>query len=273
MGDVYTFGPFILDIRAARLTRDGRRVALSAVLFALLRALVERAGDVVTKEELIAAGWGQQAIEDNTLAKMMLRLRRALNPSNPTAYVETAARQGYRLTADVTRVSVRAADSDPDARLAPYRAFLDGRALLETLDRDKIRLACQLFTEAVRRDPTCAANHVGLANAHLLQHEATRMDDAPDVDALGRAEAHVREARRLNDTHAEASATLGLVLFRRGFAGDAAAALRLAVALEPGNWRHHARLAWVSWVRTDWPACAMPGPSCRTRCSNCWQRR
>lgn len=246
MGGVYTFGSLLLDVGAKRLLRDGTPIVLPAIQFALLHALVERAGDVLTKEELIAAGWKQTFVEDNTLAKAMLRLRRALDP-DPEAYIATAARQGYRFAAVATRVVVEQTEADAQARLAPYRAFVDGRALLETLDRQKIILARQLFEQAVRRDPGEAANHVGLANACVLQYEATRVALAPDLDAIRIAAVHAREACRLNGAHAEASATLGFILHRQALRADAIAALRRAVALEEGNWRHHVRLAWVSW--------------------------
>jgi tetratricopeptide (TPR) repeat protein len=75
----------------------------------------------------------------------------------------------------------------------------------------------------------------------------TRADASPDADALAMAVHHAREACRLDPTFGEAWATLGFVLDRAGQRLDARAAARRAVALEPDNWRHHFRLASVSW--------------------------
>jgi tetratricopeptide (TPR) repeat protein len=58
---------------------------------------------------------------------------------------------------------------------------------------------------------------------------------------------HAREACRLDPAYGEAWATLGFVLDRTGQRIDALAAASRATALEPDNWRHHFRLAYVSW--------------------------
>ncbi len=58
---------------------------------------------------------------------------------------------------------------------------------------------------------------------------------------------HAREACRLGQDYGEAWATLGFVLDRTGHHTDALAASRRAVTLEADNWRHHLRLASVSW--------------------------
>jgi tetratricopeptide (TPR) repeat protein len=64
---------------------------------------------------------------------------------------------------------------------------------------------------------------------------------------LARAVHHARDACRLDPASAEAWATLGFVLGRTTHRVDALAAANRAAALEPDNWRHHFRLAYVSW--------------------------
>jgi tetratricopeptide (TPR) repeat protein len=81
----------------------------------------------------------------------------------------------------------------------------------------------------------------------VLQFETTRADRTPDADALALAVRHAREACRLDAQSGEAWATLGFVLDRAGDRLDALAASKRAVTLEPDNWRHHFRLAFVSW--------------------------
>jgi tetratricopeptide (TPR) repeat protein len=99
------------------------------------------------------------------------------------------------------------------------------------------------------RATTDAGVHVGLATACVLQHEATRADAEPNVDALRLAVTHAREASELSPGHAEAWATLGFVLDRSGERENAVAALRRAVKIDPRNWLHHLRLAYASWGR------------------------
>ena len=86
-----------------------------------------------------------------------------------------------------------------------------------------------------------------MATANAMRFEMTRADPAPALDSLAAAANHAREACRLDPNYGEGWATLGFVLDRTGAAVDAAAALTRAVSLEPDNWRHHLRLAAVSW--------------------------
>jgi tetratricopeptide (TPR) repeat protein len=80
-----------------------------------------------------------------------------------------------------------------------------------------------------------------------MRFETKRADPEPDDTALARAVHHAREACRLDPASAEAWATLGFTLGQAGRRLDAIAAARRAAALEPDNWRHHFRLAYVSW--------------------------
>src|SRR5262249_10523355 len=84
-------------------------------------------------------------------------------------------------------------------------------------------------------------------NACVMQFETTRADPLPDRAALALAAQHAREACRLDPQFGEAWATLAFVLGRTGDHVDALAAAKRAVTLEPDNWRHHCRLAFVGW--------------------------
>jgi hypothetical protein len=162
-------------------------------------------------------------------------------------YLETVPRQGYRLAAEVARATPRASNVTIDEMLAPYRALLDGRAALETLERGEILRGREVFARMVAMTPDAAPAHVGLANACVLQFEMTRADAAPDVAALQLAARHAYEAVRLDTKHAEAWGTLSFVLERIGKHTDALAAARRAIALEPDHWRHHFRLSMIAW--------------------------
>ncbi|HJU42966.1 MAG TPA: winged helix-turn-helix domain-containing protein [Vicinamibacterales bacterium] len=247
-GAIYTFGGFELDGRSRQLRRGGERVALSDRYLSVLLHLAAHAGAVVSKDELVKAGWGDTAVGDNSLEQAISALRRTLGKSpDDREYVETVPRQGYRLTTAVTRAMPQATAADIDALLAPHRALLDGRAALETLERDQIRRGREVFTQMVALTPDAAPAHVGLANACVLQFEMTRADEHPDIAALKLAAQHAYEACRLDTEHAEGWSTLSFILERVGTHTDAIAAARRAIALEPDNWRHHFRLASIAW--------------------------
>ena len=247
-GAVYSFGRYELDGRTRQLRRAGERIALSDRYLSVLLHLAAHAGQVVSKDDLVKAGWGDTAVGDNSLEQAISALRRALGTSAVDVdYVETVPRQGYRFAAPVTRAIPQASTADIDALLAPHRALLDGRAALETLERDQIRHAREVFAHIVSLTPDAAPPHVGLANACVLQFEMTRADEHPDVEALQLAAQHAYEACRLDTEHAEGWSTLSFILERVGTHTDAIAAARRAIALEPDNWRHHFRLASIAW--------------------------
>jgi hypothetical protein len=79
------------------------------------------------------------AVTDNSLEQAISALRRALGrASDPQPYIWNVPRQGYRFSAAVTRSVPRASDSALDALLAPHRAWIEGRAALESFERDQI---------------------------------------------------------------------------------------------------------------------------------------
>jgi DNA-binding winged helix-turn-helix (wHTH) protein/Flp pilus assembly protein TadD len=243
----FGFGPFRLDTRAKRLLREGVPVPLAATDVAVLGALVTAAGAIVTKDQLMKVAWPDVIVGDNTLEKAIVRVRRALDPGDPVRYIETCRRAGYRFIVPVTAIDAQQGDLDYDARLAPHLALVEGRGALETLERARIAQARVTFERLLQTHPSDATFHVGLANACVLEFEATRADAKPDVDSLQLAVTHAREACRLNPNYGEAWATLGFVLERTGSPADAVAALRLATTIQPHNWLHLLRLSFGTW--------------------------
>ncbi len=107
----YRFGRFELDLRSGELQRDGVTVPLQDQPLQVLRLLVERAGDIVTREELRRQVWTDDIHVDFDpgLNSIVRRLRDALEDSaeSPT-YIQTVPRRGYRLL--VTPHAVPAVD-------------------------------------------------------------------------------------------------------------------------------------------------------------------
>jgi DNA-binding winged helix-turn-helix (wHTH) protein len=246
--DIYRFGPFQLDSGRRRLLRGADAVLLPDRHVEILLQLAANAGRTVSKDDLIAAAWHDVAVADNSIEQAISSLRKTLGTqADGGPYIETLPRRGYRFSAAVERGKPRESDASLDALLAPYRAFVEGRAALETLDRDAVARARTAFAEALRAEPDYAAAHIGMANACALTFESTRTHAVPDLEALRHAVHHAREGCRLEPSSGEAWSTLAFVLHRSGSAAAAIAAARKAVTLDPGNWHHHLRLAAVSW--------------------------
>src|SRR5262249_523043 len=159
-------------------------------------------------------------------------LRRILGPrADGSVFIETVPRRGYRFGPAVTSVAARESDAVLDAFLAPHRAFVEGRALLETLEIERVHRARAVFAAAVRSAPDLASAQIGLANACAMQFEMTRADPSPDRAAITIAVRHAHEACQLDPRSGEAWATLGFVLDRVGEHLDARAASRRAIAV------------------------------------------
>jgi TolB-like protein/DNA-binding winged helix-turn-helix (wHTH) protein/Flp pilus assembly protein TadD len=100
------FGVFEADVRTGELTKHGKRLRLQQQPFQLLIMLLEKPGELVTREELSTGLWPQTIVDfDHGLNKAIGKIREALGDSseNPR-FVETVARRGYRFLADVVVV-------------------------------------------------------------------------------------------------------------------------------------------------------------------------
>ena len=98
------FGPYRLAPSHRTLIKDGRPVPLNGRAFDLLLALVERAGEVVSKEELIARVWPSTVVEENNLRVHIGTLRKALSGGQDgLRYIENVVGRGYSFVAPVTR--------------------------------------------------------------------------------------------------------------------------------------------------------------------------
>ncbi len=113
----YRFGPFHLDVRERRLSRGGDVIPLRLKVFDTLLVLVENAGRLVTKQELLDAVWPETTVEENNLNHNVSVLRKALGEkATGQQYIETVPRVGYRFAAPVERGRPPDRSAEPDSR-------------------------------------------------------------------------------------------------------------------------------------------------------------
>jgi TolB-like protein/Flp pilus assembly protein TadD len=97
MAKAQPLGPFRLDAESESLLRGTEPAALGRRAVAVLRVLLQRAGEPVSKETLIEAAWSGLAIEENNLSVQIAALRRVLSKeANGASWIETLPRRGYR---------------------------------------------------------------------------------------------------------------------------------------------------------------------------------
>ena len=131
--------------------------------------------------------------------------------------------------------------------LDAYRSLTEGRLRLESLDPALIPDAIADFEKALAGDPGYALAHVGLAHAKFWQFQASRARAHPDRAQLAAAIGHARRAVEIDAELAEGHSALAFFLASADRPREAIAAGRLAVSLEPGNWRHQFRLGIAAW--------------------------
>jgi DNA-binding winged helix-turn-helix (wHTH) protein len=112
--ETYALGPFLVDIRSKLLFRGSEPVRLGRRSIALLLALVERRGAVVSKDALIEAAWPNQAVEEANLTVQIAALRRVLGETpGGDRWIETMPRRGYRFVGPVVADGGDGGDTPP----------------------------------------------------------------------------------------------------------------------------------------------------------------
>src|SRR5579862_682271 len=122
----YRFGTFEADAGTGELRRRGMMVRLNGQPFQLLLLLLERQGELLTREEISEALWPDGTVVDfeHGVNSAVNRIREALGDSaGSPRYVQTLARRGYRFVAPVERIDP--ASSAVRGTLAPIEAAVN----------------------------------------------------------------------------------------------------------------------------------------------------
>ena len=98
----YVFPPFVVDTREGSFRRDSQEIELRAKTFAVLCYLLERPGQLVSKDELLEQVWPGTYVAEGALTVCITELRKALgdDAKNPR-FIATVPKRGYRLIAEV----------------------------------------------------------------------------------------------------------------------------------------------------------------------------
>jgi len=105
----YRFGPYILEPDERRISGEGAsRIDMTAKAFDLLVLLVSKAGQLVTKDEILDAVWQEVSIAESNLTTTISMIRKALQEDPQHRYIENVSKKGYRFVAPVS------VDVDPD---------------------------------------------------------------------------------------------------------------------------------------------------------------
>jgi DNA-binding winged helix-turn-helix (wHTH) protein len=138
----YRFGIFQVNLPRGELLRHGSQVKIQDIPFRLLTILLDRPGDIVTREELRRQLWSSNTFVgfDDGLNVAANKLRIALgdNADNPR-FVETVPRRGYRFIAPVTQLEETTAVSEPQSTDFALTTPIPLEPLSDALGRNRCR--------------------------------------------------------------------------------------------------------------------------------------
>jgi DNA-binding winged helix-turn-helix (wHTH) protein/Flp pilus assembly protein TadD len=252
----FQFAEFVLLPGERLLLRDQEPVPLTGKAFDLLLVLVQRSGQLVSKDELLQAVWPRRLVEEVNLSVNISVVRKALGHAG---FIQTVSKHGYRFMAPVESLAsatpatatsgmgtsssaplagasplppgpgaAHAASADPDA----YRAYVEGRYAWSQRSEASLRQAIDSFQRAVSLDPGFAAAHAGLADCHATLGYLSFVSPA---DAFPLARRHALLAIERDARLAESHASLGYVRFYFDWDWPGAeTAFRRAITLDPG---------------------------------------
>jgi DNA-binding winged helix-turn-helix (wHTH) protein/TolB-like protein/Flp pilus assembly protein TadD len=102
----YRFGEFELDLADETITRSGERLNIPRRAVQVLGVLLQKPGEIVSKDEFFEKVWGGTFVEENNLTVVIASLRKALGDDAKSArYIENLPRKGYRFVARVEAVN------------------------------------------------------------------------------------------------------------------------------------------------------------------------
>lgn len=255
MGDGrgFRFETFRLSLRPLELSKCGAPVQLRMQALRLLALLVERAGDLVTHDEIRDVVWRGRTVDLATSLPVCIgQIRAALgdDAERPT-YIETLPKQGYRFLASVEREIAQAANGD-DHGVAASNFGRRRRALL-ALAAVALSIATAFGGWLMFRDvqPTHAVEAAKARDAYL---RGKYLLDQGDQDNAKKSVRYFLEALAIETDYAPAHIALAKAYRSTGAQGDAKLHALKAVALAPRSADAHVQVALSALWEWDWPA-------------------
>ncbi len=181
---IYVFNEFRLDTTTHRLTRADTNeiVSLTPKVAEVLIYMVENAGRVLSKEELLEAVWDNTIVEESNLSQSIFILRKMLGEDTKAPrFILTLPNRGYQFIAPIREEAgsggsghdagqnrfVRRGTANPEA----YQSYVRGRFFWNKRTGVSLKKAVEHFEKAIEQDPNFANAYKGLAHSHQLLSE------------------------------------------------------------------------------------------------------
>lgn len=154
---LYAFNEFRINVTERLLQRHGADVPLPPKVFDLLLALVERHGQVVTKDQLLSEVWPDTFVEETNLKVYVSTLRKVLDEGGEGAkFIETLPKRGYRFAAKVTEILPDRTSTESASELIIEKQTVS-RILIEQQEESPMQIAA-----------SASASRTGLSSRRLM---------------------------------------------------------------------------------------------------------
>jgi len=233
----YRFGIYTLDIDRAALSKDGVPVHLRRQSFDVLLFLLERAGRLVMKEELLTAVWRDTHVTDDSLTHCLIDIRKAIGDSQHEL-VQTVPRRGYIFDMPVTALNRK------NSRSFFYMAI--AACLLVA-----VMITLVISDRFVKHADTFAAHDLLDTDAGALYQQARFLFNRRASGDMETARSYYLQAIELDRDYADAwagvAATYCIELYDDRADTSKLALIKefaeKAIAIDPDNAEGHVRLA------------------------------
>jgi predicted ATPase/DNA-binding winged helix-turn-helix (wHTH) protein len=206
---VYTSGQWEIDLGRRELRAQGVPVSLGGRAFEIIEALVQSAGELVTKDDLMGRVWPGAIIEENTLQVHISAIRKTLGPDR--RMLKTASGRGYRLLGSWT---IRPeSSSEPDA-LEPVR--MPVQPFLTNLPVAASGLIGRTTAEQHLRDLVSAYRAVTLIGPGGIGKTALALEVARSLFPTFQGDVWLVELASLSDTRLVPSAVASVLGLKLG---------------------------------------------------------
>lgn len=234
----FQLGEWLVRPQDGSLGGPAGTVRIEPLLMELLVCLCSRAGEVVSKQELIDAVWGGRFISDETVKAGLYQLRKALDDSSrQPRFIETLPKRGYRMLVQPALLSP-ADKTEAEDLLRKGHELLSGQP-----NAPSLRQARLYFERATQADPASAAALAALAHTYILAAYAG-LESGKEV--FPRAQAAAKRAVELDSNLAEAHVALGAIQLVQNFDYPSAEKeFQLAIRLNPEDGLVHRWYAWI----------------------------
>jgi eukaryotic-like serine/threonine-protein kinase len=180
---LYSFHDFDFDAQRLELRRAGTPLKADALVLRLLRAFVQRPGQLVSKRELIDEVWDGRLLSESVITVTMVRLRKTLGQrAGERAFIANVHGRGYRFVQAVVEHAARPSAASPHVRARSAAPPFVGRAA----GLEQLRLALD-ETRAGRGSVCLVTGEAGIGKTRLIEELALTVESTSSSRADARA--------------------------------------------------------------------------------------